>query len=81
MADQPIDIHKNKKDLERTEELKEALHAIYSEVIDHQNKTHMRVEDLVKDACDHQERITTLIASIYETYPELSPDLEEEEFE
>lgn len=80
MAD-PIDINGKKKDVERTEELKITLHTLFVEAIELQNRINMRAEDLVKDAADHASRINEMIAELYTKYPELQPDLEEEEVE
>lgn len=81
MADGPIDINKNTKSAEKNEAIKEALQLMFSRVSDHQVKIHMRVEDLLKDVHDLNTEVNDLIANLYERFPELEPDFEEEEEE
>jgi len=80
MADVPVDINTQTKKKQKDDEIKMSLQSIFTLVCDHQNKIHMRVEDLVKDVADLQSEVSNLIGILYEAYPELQPDeIEEEE--
>lgn len=81
MAEGPIDINGPRKSAEKNDALKEALQTIFLRVTDAQNKMNMRVEDLVKDVTDLTLEINDIIANLYKKYPELEPDMEEEELE
>lgn len=76
---EPIDINKNKKDAERTQDLKDALYIIYVRLVDSQNKLNMRIEDLAKDCADLTIELDHVIATLYEKYPELQPELPDDE--
>lgn len=79
MADQPIDINKNKKDMERLEAAKEAIHNLYTKTYNAQMKLTMRVEDLMLDSQTLMAQILLDLEELYEQFPELAPDLEDNE--
>jgi hypothetical protein len=78
MADGPVDINVQTKKKQKDEELKLTLHSLFIMVCESQSRMHMRCEDLVSDVANLQAEVSNMIGILYEAYPELMPDEEEE---
>lgn len=81
MNDGPIDINKNKKEAEKTQDLQVSLFHIFQVVMEKQLTLETRIEDLRRDQTDLVMKIEETIKFLVDKYPELELELEDVDFE